>query len=46
MVRLSGTISAPVDSAFGRLVEELTKRLQAGEAVDSGRRPGPSELRR
>ncbi|HEX4591427.1 MAG TPA: serine/threonine-protein kinase, partial [Gemmataceae bacterium] len=30
----NGTISAPVDSAFGRLVEELTARLQAGEAVD------------
>jgi serine/threonine protein kinase/tetratricopeptide (TPR) repeat protein len=31
----NGTVSsAVVDSAFGRLVEELTARLQAGEAVD------------
>src|SRR5262245_25655311 len=26
--------AAPVDSVFGRLVEELTARLQAGESVD------------
>ena len=31
----NGTVSsAVVDSAFGRLVEDLTARLQAGEAVD------------
>jgi WD40 repeat protein/serine/threonine protein kinase len=35
MARHNGTASsAAVGSAFGRLVEELTERLQAGEAVD------------
>src|SRR3954463_12740831 len=35
MGRHNGTVSsAAVDSAFGRLVEDLTARLQAGEAVD------------
>src|SRR5438128_1404555 len=29
-----GTVSSAADSAFGRVVEDLTTRLRAGESVD------------